>query len=257
MHSGPADGAGDRAKDGVMMERIRAFGRRLFGPPESAPTTSADATRSIAPIHPRVLMIVHDPPVASHNGRRLTHIFGWHDPADLARGYADDLRRCSGGYLNYEIVERIDADWYPVMKDGFRFDSESLLRAWAARTPHEPNAIDYEEQLRRFDLLARHDRGDFDEVWFFSPPCAGDYESTMAGPGAFWCNSPPIPNTEGCRRRFVVMAFNYERGVDCMLENFGHRVESIMSHVFRNHPREQNLWDVFTRYDQVAPGQSH
>jgi hypothetical protein len=52
------------------------------------------------------------------------------------------------------------------------------------------------------------------------------------------------------------MGFNYERGVDCMLENFGHRTESIMSHVFQHHPRAQNLWERFTRYDKIAPGQS-
>jgi hypothetical protein len=239
-----------------MMRRVRAFGRQLLGRPEPRPASSSAATGAVEPVHPRVLMIVHNPPVPSRGDRRLTQIFGWHDPGTLARGYTDDLRRCSGGYLNYEIAERIDADWYPVMKDGFRYDNDSFIRAWEARTPHEPNAIDYEEQVRRFDLLARHDRGDFDEVWFFSHPYAGDYESTMAGPGAFWCNSPPIPNTEGCRRRFVVMAFNYERDVDCMLENFGHRVESIMSRVYDKLGRGENMWHRFTRYDLTSPGQA-
>ena len=53
-----------------------------------------------------------------------------------------------------------------------------------------------------------------------------------------------------------MMGFSYERDVDCMLENFGHRVESIMSHVFRNHMPQQNLWDLFIRYDQSHPGQA-
>jgi len=52
------------------------------------------------------------------------------------------------------------------------------------------------------------------------------------------------------------MAFNYERDVGCMLENFGHRVESIMSRVFQNHGPGQNLWERFIRYEQVAPGQA-
>jgi hypothetical protein len=78
----------------------------------------------------------------------------------------------------------------------------------------------------------------------------------MAGPGAFWCNSPPIPNTGHCRRRFVIMAFNYERGVDCMLENFGHRVESIMSRVYDNLSHGENMWQRFTRYDLIAPGRA-
>jgi hypothetical protein len=99
--------------------------------------------------------------------------------------------------------------------------------------------------------------GDFDEVWFFSFPYAGDYESTMAGPGAFWCNSPPIKGTEHCRRRFVVMGFSMERGVDCMLENFGHRAESIMKRVYELHGKRENMWERFTRYDKTAPGQAN
>jgi hypothetical protein len=239
------------------MNRMRALGRQILGRSEEPGLGLAPApTSSIVPVRPRVLMIVHDPPIAARGGRRLTQLFGWHDPAALARGYIDDLRQCSGGYLNYEIVERIDADTFPVKQDGFRYDEASYLHAWETRAHHEPDAIDYEEQIRRFDLIARHDRGDFDEVWFFSFPFAGDYESTMAGPGAFWCNSPPIPNTGHCHRRFVIMGFNYERGVDCMLENFGHRTESIMSHVYETLGRGENRWQRFIRYDQTAPGRA-
>jgi hypothetical protein len=201
-------------------------------------------------------MIVHNPPVASRGGRRLTQVFGWSDPWTLARGYIEDLRACSGGYLHYEIVERLEADWFPVKRDGFRYDEPSYLQAWETRTPYQPDAIDYEAQVRAFDLPNRHDRAEFDEVWFFAFPYAGDYESTMAGPGAFWCNSPPIPNTGHCRRRFVVMAFNYERGVDCMLENFGHRVESIMARTYERLGRGENMWERFTRYDLIAPGRA-
>lgn len=240
-----------------MIDRLRQIGRNLLASnradsAEGAPL-SFDRTGEVAPVHPRVLLIVHDPPVASRGGKRLTEVFGWHDPASLVQGYIADLKECSGGYVNYEIAERIDADHYPLKKDGFRYDEASYLTAWETRTPHEPDAIDYEDQIRRFDLIARHDRGDFDEVWFFAFPFSGDYESTMAGPGAFWCNSPPVPNTGHCNRRFVIMGFNVERGVDCMLENFGHRTESIIRHVYEHHTGE-NVWNDFIRYDKTTPG---
>jgi hypothetical protein len=41
-----------------------------------------------------------------------------------------------------------------------------------------------------------------------------------------------------------------------MLENFGHRVESIMEHVYRGRHGEANLWERFTRYDKRNPGRA-
>jgi hypothetical protein len=246
-----------------MFNRLLRAGRALLGlepaaPPAAAPPgPRAAPAGAVPPVAPRVLMIVHDPPAPSEGGRRLHEVFGWNDPARLAQGYADDLRAASGGYLNYRIVERIDADWFPVKLDGFRYTAESYLRAWRTRTFHEPDRIDYEAQVRAFRLIERYNRDEFDEVWFFAFPYSGDYESTMVGPGAFWCNAPPVPNTDDARRRFVIMAFNYERGVDCMLENFGHRVESIMSRVYERLGRERDMWELFTRYDKIAPGRAH
>jgi hypothetical protein len=130
------------------------------------------------------------------------------------------------------------------------------VQAWRTRRFHEPDRIDYPAQIAAFDLVARYQQRVFDEAWFFAFPYSGDYESTMVGRGAFWCNSPPVAGTDHCAGRFVIMAFNYERGVECMLENFGHRVESIMGRVYE-HRRGPNMWELFTRYDRVAPGGAH
>jgi len=211
----------------------------------------------IAPVHPRVLLIVHDPPVDGEGGRRLSEIFGWYDPDQLVAQYIADLTDASHGYLRYEVVGRIQADWFPVKRDGFRYTGEGYVSAWRTRRMHEPDAIDYEAQVAAFDLIGRYERGEIDEAWFMVFPYSGDYESTMVGRGAFWCNSPPVPGTEHCHGRFVVMAFSYEREVGCMLENFGHRVESVMGHVFRHHRPEDDLWALFTRYDAIAPGAAH
>jgi hypothetical protein len=235
-----------------MIDRLFRAAQGLLdpGPTQPAPSDTGE------PLRPRVLLIVHNPPVAAEGGRRLAEIFGWNDPDQLARQYVADLAACSYGYVRYQIVERIRADWFPRKLDGFRYTGEEYVRAWRAGRMHEPDNIDYEAQVAAFDLIGRYERDEFDEVWFLTFPYAGDYESTMVGRGAFWCNSPPVPNTGHCAGRFVMMGFNYERGVECMLENFGHRAESIMGHVFQNHPREQNLWERFTHYDQIAPGQS-
>jgi hypothetical protein len=78
----------------------------------------------------------------------------------------------------------------------------------------------------------------------------------MCGRGAFWCNSPPVKGTQGCKRRFVIMGFNYERGVGEMLEDLGHRAESIMDRVYEGRRGKSNLWKHFTRYDKIAPGRA-
>ena len=62
-----------------------------------------------------------------------------------------------------------------------------------------------------------------------------------------------MPETEGTQRRFVVMGFNYERGVGEMMESFGHRAESIMAKVYEGRAAEENLWERFTRYDRQSP----
>jgi len=79
----------------------------------------------------------------------------------------------------------------------------------------------------------------------------------MAGKGAFYCNSDPVPNVEHSSRRFITYGFNYEREVGCMLEDLGHATESIMRYVFRNVPEKYNYWKQFTLYDKIAPGKAN
>jgi hypothetical protein len=116
--------------------------------------------------------------------------------------------------------------------------------------------VDYGRLLTEFDIIRRIDDDEVDEVWLMGFPYAGYYESVMAGPGAFWCNAPPMANTERCSRRFVIMGFNYERGAGEMLESLGHRAESIMAHLFRGKRGEANLWERFTRTESTHPGRS-
>lgn len=205
----------------------------------------------------RTLMIVFSPRIEHEGGRPLYDILGWNDPSTLAQQYIADLEAASGGFARYQIVENIEVDQWPVKIDGFRYDDRTFLQAWRQRTGfHEPDGVDYDALLRSFDIVERVDANDIDEVWIFAPPYTGLWESTMAGPGAFWCNSAPITGTGRCARRFVIMGFNYERDVGCMLENFGHRTESIMSAVYRNMQGDEHMWDHFCRYDRSTPGRA-
>ena len=206
----------------------------------------------------KVLIIIFNPIIESKNHQKLTDLFNWYDPDSLSRVYISDLEEVSGGQLTYQIVKRLEVDEFPVKLDGFRCDDQSFLLCWENRQEcHQPDQVDYNAIIKDFNIISQIEQGAIDEVWLFGFPYGGFWESTMAGKDAFFCNSDPIPDTDYCSRRFIIMGFNYERGVGCMLEDFGHRTESIMSHVFKNVKKEDNLWEKFILYDKVASGKSN
>jgi hypothetical protein len=208
-------------------------------------------------IAPKVLVINFDPIVKNEGGRRLHEVGGWNDSHYLSEGYLNDLRECSGGFLTYRIVDWIDSDSYPVKKDGFRYTEDEYLKNMRGKAGwHQPDAVDYYAIIREFHLDKRISSGEIDEVWLFAMPYSGFWESTMAGNGAYECNSEPLKGVQ-CPRIFVIMGFNYERGVGEMLEDFGHRTESIMTHVYGSwEPKRTHAWNRFTIYDKQFPGQA-
>jgi hypothetical protein len=209
-----------------------------------------------APIHRKVLSIIHNPTIHGRGSTKVKDVFGWNDPDQLAQGYIDDIKLCSDGYANYEIVERIEVDGFAVKRDGFVYDDKSYMQAWQTRQFHQPDAVDYLRLVYDFHMIEKINSGQIDEVWLMGIPYAGYYESIMAGPDAFWCNAPPLAGSEQTNRRFVIMGFNYERGVGEMLEDLGHRAESILTKVFEHTHGEDNLFERFTRYDLKFPGRA-
>ncbi len=214
-------------------------------------------TRMSKLLKPRVLVINFDPIIESEGHRRLNEVCGWNDPRQLTKECIRDIAECSGDYVQYQVVEWKDVDAYPVKNDGFRYTDESYIecfRAWEGW--HQPDAIDYQAIIRDFELDKRVDRGEIDEVWLWGFPYSGMWESTMAGEGAYFCNSPPVPDIQ-CSRIFIIMGFNYERGVGEMLEDFGHRTESIMRRVYGSWEAEEtHAWNRFTLYEKLAPGKA-
>ncbi len=209
-------------------------------------------------MQPRALMVIYNPVVDNATGRRLVEKMDWNDPDSLAAEYIQDIRECSGGIVNYRITERVVADEFPIKQDGFQYRPHDYVNAYRSQNGfHQPDAVDYGAIISEFNILSRIESGELDEVWLFGGPYFGFYESAMGGAGAFFCNAPPIPETSDCRRRFVIMGFNYERGVGEMLEDLGHRAESIMRQVYRYKAGEAHLFDRFARYHQIAPGEAN
>lgn len=212
---------------------------------------------TLVPVTRKLLMIVFNPRVPNQGNETLSRVMGWNDPDSLAARLIDDLYQTSAGFVNYEVVERHEVDRLPKKQDGFTYDVDEFVRCYRTNSGfHQPDEVDYYALLRDFDMTAKMLGGNVDEVWLFGPPYSGFYESTMAGAGAFFCNAPPLAETEDCPRRFVIMGFNHERGEGEMLESYCHRIESIMEQVYRRRTGEVNLWDRFTRVEKTHPGQA-
>ncbi|HLO17162.1 MAG TPA: hypothetical protein VK206_20180 [Anaerolineales bacterium] len=205
----------------------------------------------------KTLVIVYEPTVDQRTGKKLSQYMNWNGVEDLATGFMTDILETSGGLARYQITQRIDVDSFPAKVDGYQYDAQTYLNVVRGVTrPYMPQEANYHAIIERFDILERIASNEIDEVWIFNFPHAGFYESIMGGPGAFWCNAPPLKNTEASGRRFVIMGFSYERGVGEMLENMGHRAESILEKTFAQLTGEQNLWKRFIRYQKTAPGRA-
>jgi hypothetical protein len=217
----------------------------------------------VAPIQPRVLLIVINPVIDPASGKTLIETQNWNDPEKLAAQFIEDIQECSDGLVNYQIAERghyggrENVYQFPQLEDGFQYQPQEYLDALYGKQPFHPGFIDYRPFIKDYNLLERVARNEFDEVWLFGFPGAGLYESTMAGKSAFFCNSMPLPETEQCPRRFLLLGINYEKSFGEMLHMLGHRVESIMVKVYNGKKGKENLFSQFTLYDKIAPGLSN
>ena len=232
------------------------FIRRLFEQPIQAKVERPEADYP-KPISQRVLMVVHNPRFPEQGNRPMNELFNWNDPVQLAEQYAADVNEVSHAYANYEIVEQITADEFPIKLTGFRYAPHEYWDCQQGRSSfYQPDGVDYHAIIQQHQIFERVADGEIDEVWLFGFPYAGYYESIMVGPNSIFCNAPPLTNSDRAGRRFVIMGFSYERGVGEMLENLGHRAESILSHVYRKEWQRTNYWEQFIRYEQRNPGQA-
>ena len=236
-----------------ILRALRGFSSQRGEIPRSEPISTHPVVNLPEPETRKIGLLVIDPVLPGN--QRLRQTMGWHDPDNLISALIDDLREVSHGYANYIVTERIEMNEFPVKQDGFRYSAGDYLRRWQTHAPfHMPDAVNYHAIVDQFDLIQKIDKGVFDEVWAICFPWGGFYESRMAGPGAFFCNAPPLEGSQHVSRRFIIMCYSYERGVGEMLESYGHRAESILEEQFRQIPAPNNLWRRYTLYDKIAPG---
>ena len=226
-------------------------------------------TEDTAPPVIKVAVVNCDPHCPSYGNKRTHEHFNWNDPHQLAQDYIADMRHSSGGWCQYEIVSWYDAEYYPKYNDGFQYTPDGYVAAWTSQNLYEGSTdhallmsdMDYEHN-QPVSISGRVASGEIDEVWLFAPPSSyGGWEASMVGPHPFFVNGG-MYTWPASLRNFVIMGFSFERGVDCMLEDFVHRAECTMSQVygppdwwFPTYPATTN-WDRFRMIELRGPGES-
>lgn len=213
-----------------------------------------DATREVK-IH-RVLAINYVPFYEAAN-KTIGQYFGWRNPYTNTEGHRRDMEMASHNYLRIQMLPQITVDGYPLFTDGTRFTDESFIHAWNVRPAEWNKSADVNDIIRTFDLNRRVNVGDVDEIWVQALPGFGMPETQMAGPNAYWCNSGPVPGNNG-NRLYIFTFFNYERENNVMIEDWGHRMESILGFKVYggwNSVTGNTTFDRWTRIDKNNPGE--
>lgn len=214
----------------------------------------------------KVAVVYQNPRIPSEGGKRLHEIFGFNDPIELNRIYKDSMEAFTYNNVTYEIVKVIDEDR---MWTRFKDSTNYLTKDRVYELLSEPNftelkerdpRFDYEGFVKHYDFGELRDQDKINEVWVWSWPVAGMWESQQVGQNAFWCNSTPIFMDN--EKILTIMGFNYERTADLAMHSFGHRAESVMKKVYnRWEPLKDvvspNNWELFTSLDKDTPGKGH
>lgn len=203
----------------------------------------------------KVAVVYEDPLVPSQNKRfheffiTPGYSFKWNNPIELSRNYEKALEEASGYTVDYQVVKEIDADrLFTFLKN----DPQKKLLSVEEITMYleedswhtfktTGTSYDYNAMVQHYGFDKMRDNGEINEVWVWTFPYGGMWESHMMGKDAFWINSPPNENPT-CTELLSIMGLNYERDLACALESYGHRFESTMMQVY-------GWWDYDNKAD--------
>ena len=223
----------------------------------------------------KVALIIQDPIIDSVNNRRIHQLWNWQSPSVLINEIIDDFYMASDGTIIYQITETHDSDFIFTTLDGQYMSLDTLRYFFTPSNGvlygHVPGhlqylaedegrvSFDYGGMVDYYNLAEKRNTGQIHEVWVYTFPFGGMYESRLVGPNGFWCNSPPLAHP-GLNYLLPVMGWNYERGVAEALHSYGHRVESVIWHVYGrwdHTTNDPNNWELFTWIDIEHPGHAH
>lgn len=191
-----------------------------------------------------VAVVYEDPIVPNSGGKRLHEVattpgysFRWNNPRQQSKEYEALLEEVSNGVIDYVITHEFEADQFfsRHTHNSEYLTLEEVLEIFeVGPIPGIGEGIDYDYigMVNHFNIGEMRDNGEIHEIWVYTHPASGMYESRLMGQGAFWLNSPGIDFGAPNRDLLTIMFCNYERGIESALHSYGHRVESIMNQVY-------------------------
>ncbi len=259
------------------MKRIRSFHHTLFlfaFLPALLPSCppALGQLPAAKPVKVKVAVVIQDPVLPQYNGKRLHeavktpgYTFTWNDPYQLNREYEAALEKISHGTVQYEVVKIIDdGKFFSRRNDNdVMLSTDEMVRllmepGWAT-LKGSGTYFDYKAFVEYYGFDKMRDRNEINEVWVWSFPYGGMWESNYCGATGFWLNSEPTTTTRN-KELLVVMGLNYERQMSLALESYGHRFESVMWHLYERWDYEAsdpNNWEKYTRFNKTHPGLAH
>jgi N-acetylneuraminic acid mutarotase len=184
-------------------------------------------------IYPKVLVVTYNPWLSTLGKSLFEHETNF-DPWATSQQIRQDFCETSGGFVNIQLVGRIDRTEFPLEADGLRLTEGEYLQLRAQgqnyAQAHGGAHIDIRHAIEDGGLHLKIGNHEVDEIWLFLSWTYGFYEAYMGGPGAFSINGPTFPSDSG--RAFAVMGFETAVGVPNSLHSVGHRVESTLDRAF-------------------------
>ena len=248
---------------------LAVLGAGLGAQQEPAPTSrpKLDPPGGLGVRDVKVAVVIYDPVLEAEGGKKLTEVMRWQDPDKLSNLLVRDVREASGGFVNYEIVARIERDACPPFVSGFRYDDAGILQAVRTQQWVKDDRASYTRIFAECDLPALIAAKQITEVWLWGSPGFHWDEYAMYIPR----REQRLPKTDNpwfyrpydvpdLGQTLWVMGFSYERGEGEMLESYGHRCEGILALAVGGgvwDTRRDDPWNKFTRVDKDHPGGSH
>jgi hypothetical protein len=232
-----------------------------------APTRAAQ-TKGIGTKTVNVIVLIYNPILATRNNQKLTAYMKWSDPRKLSQAMVDDVKKASGGYVNYKIVDTIEYNGFPTKRSGYTYDEKTFLDIWEKdRSKAVPGMTSFARMFKQFNLTQRIKKDNISEIWLWGAPYFDWDELHWKTPGDKipyqtdnpWFYRPyDIPDVG---KTIWIMGWNYERGEGEMLESYCHRIESVLSltvgkGIWDQKRNGNNIWNRFTRIDKDFPGES-